>query len=495
MKKILTILTVFLFISQGNALQPDMLPEKAKLPESLARQIRAMNPDIRRTQEVTHDMLMENIVRFHQPSVVKNQKVSLDSIIEIYVDDLDERQVFLYDGQGRIATMIFSEGEGGQWEDYFRYDYTYYPDGLPESNIYYTLNDEDELLPFFRYLFIYDDKGNVTLEQIFLIDDDGEWELRMEEAFTYDDDNNILTAIMTMYVGEMSMPFSKEEYTYDNQGNNTRVIYYASDFMGGWDPESKEEYTYTNNALLSEAVYSEWDDGEWVGYSKDTYTYDGSRLTELITQYWEEEQWINRYKEALQYSGDRVTQYLFMIWDEGQWVNDSKDESTWDGHGNMTSTTYYEWEEDDWLPIDKMEVSYNTTQDPADLLYPYFWYGEGWDMVTGYVISDWEDGAWQLYSEATFYWSGGTPTSLPAVPYTSLTNVYPNPASDLITISADVASDMLKLFFYDTSGRMVFSKTMPNHTSVSVSHLNQGIYMLIIQSDHERVSTQKLIVR
>ncbi len=65
----------------------------------------------------------------------------------------------------------------------------------------------------------------------------------------------------------------------------------------------------------------------------------------------------------------------------------------------------------------------------------------------------------------------------------------------MVTISAGIDSDRLEVFLYDTSGRMVLSKTMPNQASVSVSHLNKGIYMVIILSDHKRVSTQKLIVR
>ncbi len=71
-------------------------------------------------------------------------------------------------------------------------------------------------------------------------------------------------------------------------------------------------------------------------------------------------------------------------------------------------------------------------------------------------------------------------------------NVYPNPATDLITINSKNAIEEIKI--YDVLGRIVYSENKINELemNIDVSNFNKGNYFIKFKSDG-KISTQRLI--
>jgi hypothetical protein len=497
MKKTFTLIFVLFAVTLINAHPPVPISGNTELPEAFVKHARMLNPDMTRQQRMTHQELRANLMRMHQAAITKNQKVVLDSIIEIVVDDADTKQAFYYDNKHRLVTMAFSEREAGSWLEDFRMEFTYYSNDMIESETMYDLNDDGVLEGFVRYVYTYDDNGNTIREDMYMFGEEGEWELFYQYVSTYDDNNRLLTETSTMHFAGITTDVEKTEYTYDSSGNNTMILYYASDFMGGWEPDTKEEYTYNAAGLITAGRYYEWDGETWIETERETYQYNGNLISEYISEYWDEEAeaWTNDDKEVYQYSGDKLILYTYLIWEEGQWMNDYKEELSYDSHDNMVRVIYSEWIEGAWQPVDKSDISYNTSQNAANLVFPGFWLGEGWGMITGYVFSEWVDGAWVVESEATFYWSGATTTSTGSVPDISITTFFPNPASEQITVGIDTNVNNLTINLFDMTGRNVMSKVIENHSSFPVNHLHKGIYLIVIQAENELFPAQKLVIR
>ncbi len=74
--------------------------------------------------------------------------------------------------------------------------------------------------------------------------------------------------------------------------------------------------------------------------------------------------------------------------------------------------------------------------------------------------------------------------------------MYPNPASETVTISLSEMSRVANVAFYDSLGRLVFETRISkgNNETISISHLNQGLYHIKIY-EGKNTSIKKLIIK
>lgn len=80
-----------------------------------------------------------------------------------------------------------------------------------------------------------------------------------------------------------------------------------------------------------------------------------------------------------------------------------------------------------------------------------------------------------------------------AIDETEITSsVYPNPASDFVSISAN-AEGILKVI--DMTGRVVFSTAFNQNANVNVSDMESGIYNVMINGNKGEIAISKLIVK
>jgi hypothetical protein len=78
----------------------------------------------------------------------------------------------------------------------------------------------------------------------------------------------------------------------------------------------------------------------------------------------------------------------------------------------------------------------------------------------------------------------------------NLFELYPNPANDVVTLKTNDSGDGdLLLTIYDARGSVVKQKKLiHNKTQIAVNDLNNGIYMLVVKSDHG-LESKRLVIR
>ena len=79
---------------------------------------------------------------------------------------------------------------------------------------------------------------------------------------------------------------------------------------------------------------------------------------------------------------------------------------------------------------------------------------------------------------------------------TLMTNIYPNPSKNLVTISVDAIAweKDIHIAIFDMTGRLLIEeKTITTETILDISHLNEGFY-LVKTENAGAISTTKLAV-
>jgi hypothetical protein len=66
-------------------------------------------------------------------------------------------------------------------------------------------------------------------------------------------------------------------------------------------------------------------------------------------------------------------------------------------------------------------------------------------------------------------------------------NVYPNPASDFITLQGDVKSNAT-VEVYNAQGQKMFNGIIPPSRQLDVSSWNAGMYFIAITQDGQRIN-------
>ena len=71
-------------------------------------------------------------------------------------------------------------------------------------------------------------------------------------------------------------------------------------------------------------------------------------------------------------------------------------------------------------------------------------------------------------------------------------SVYPNPASDIVTIKSSSLAQVVSAELYDMNGKRVYESAVVNET-ISIQSLAQGTYILLAKDSEGTLSTHKLI--
>lgn len=93
--------------------------------------------------------------------------------------------------------------------------------------------------------------------------------------------------------------------------------------------------------------------------------------------------------------------------------------------------------------------------------------------------------------------SGTEPMSVDSQELTGVT-LYPNPASDQVSLQMEQAGEEINFVVYDMNGRQVMNEKLQNNSGadhhLNISKLNNGVYFVNIETDGKK-TTKKLIVQ
>ena len=207
----------------------------------------------------------------------------------------------------------------------------------------------------------------------------------------------------------------------------------------------KYEYQYDKKGIAISETYFYWDSSinMWAKSKKCEYQYDDNKNQTWITLYWDSgiNTWVKNKKYEYQYDNNKNQTWVTFYWDSSSnvWVENKKYEYLYDDSKNQTLETCYIW-----------------------------------------------DNAWTKISTAqyNYYYSSLTVNSIFQVNKEQPVTVFPNPATNNITVKGIAESIII---VSDLSGGIIYKQVMTGENSViDVSSWASGVYLISVETGNNR---------
>lgn len=326
--------------------------------------------------------------------------------------------------------------------------------------------------------------------------DDG---MLVTDSLYYDDANNVIRLDRHQLLNGNWVHVSYIEYTYDENGNKTSRSNYNS--FGGptFTLGGVYNYHYENNVLTDWELLMSGTDLVEIGTL--TYNADGQLIAELGQDAWGgpmEDSW----KIDYVYNPDgsmKTTSQSF--WNGSSWNLAGSEWFFYDDHGNCiewqhkrgnTVTNKFEYEYDLEYSLDQLVLPFNPEDETEtkslvehnNMMLLSHWYTEN-DQGNLIYVCDY------IYTYEMIEFMG---TQNPGSIASDLM-IYPNPASDLVTISGGEMT-IKTMDVVDTTGRVVMKNSNVNkkETNLDVSGLSSGVYFVRMLTS-KGVVTKKIVVK
>lgn len=320
----------------------------------------------------------------------------LDSIVSQY-----EKITFTYD-ELNCTNIVYYSNEGYEWMPFEYLEYTYDELGRVATFIStrgtqkeeYTYNDQNQLIE--------------TIISTRLSEEDP-WELDERYLFEYDDDGNITLEYGFLAIDDNWSDFTKR--VYENEDGLLRTMtYYLYVYAEGWTPWDLYNYSYDENGRCVEMISSLWDEEQWHENDKYEYEYDdeGNRIRETVSDH-----------------------YM-----NNEWVYSSKREFEYDINSNCTVVNSYNYY-NGWNSSGYKYFSYDLSvpvEETTGIMIV-------WDKELSIhnKVTSWQESTGSLLIENNLYYSGYLSVYENDAP---LLSIWPNPASEVLNLSAEGISQV-----------------------------------------------------
>jgi hypothetical protein len=241
-------------------------------------------------------------------------------------------------------------------------------------------------------------------------------------------------------------PYSKNEYSTDEQGNNYSTVYFY------WISES----------------------GDYYPVQRDDKKYEGGKLTDLSIYFWDSDS-----------ASFILTERELLIYDEA---------------GNFIFYSFYQWTDSlgdyKFMENSRAEYTYNNDYTLEDLVIPsdediagYFAH-----MLTSISEYGLNDSAQTIpVSRTSLYFNTLTVNPVQEVTLSDI-RPYPNPARETITILSGISPEYRTIELVDMQGRTVLKKSLAEGNVISVKDVPEGIYFYRI-SGNNGITSGKLLIK
>lgn len=300
---------------------------------------------------------------------------------------------------------------------------------------------------------------------------------------------SIDSAILFSYdsISQGWQPQTKSLYLFEGELNTKDQVYIADSLTGAWILYMESDYTYNSSGYLINEQLNVYDSEseQWTPIFKDDYYLSESGVTDsMINSMWiaGDDSWMALNKTAYFYNVDGDPEYdIDYYWGyiTPEWTKSSKSTYLLNASGNVYFEEYLYWDDQttDWAPSTTYTIIYSDESKP--LIEEY---REWIPAMEEYIVE-----------EKSFY---AYDTPQPAL--TNLVernfSVFPNPASDFITVKVKQPQNA-NIQLFDMSGKIIFNQDLNTETStISVAHLKKGNYLAKISNNRE-TNSQVLIVK
>lgn len=354
----------------------------------------------------------------------------------------------------RLINFIIEDYELGDW--------------VSSDSVIYSYDDD---LPYGHGNFDFIQFQNYSSEPLFYICEyfqySAEWVPAVKYYNNFNSDDlrfaqNIDSWDGTDYAGD-----GRIEYIYNIDNSISTII--TLDYSGGdYDSLYKQKYNYSADQLVN--ITSQYYTTEWENDAIEVYSYNSDGLVETTTyQYWTGSTWADTYRLISNYDEDgnlieEINQDYAPGWEtEGRYVYNYNAS----GFLNEVKTQLYDGL--DYLDYQK---------------FAFVEFENG--MPATNTISYWDGFVWNLSLKATMeyeaYDDGTVAIDNPL--FNKNFNVYPNPASDVMSIEfTSNSGSIVSLIITNNAGEIVNRQTFKavqgnNQITKSISELPAGMYHL-----------------
>lgn len=329
-------------------------------------------------------------------------------------------------------------------------------DGQPLSQVYYQLDLENGL----KYeeditLFTYHSNGVLETAVYFPWDYDTQaWGLDTTYVYAFNEDN------LKTYDLIRSWDSGNNQYAYNDYSTHRRRY-----------------YAYNQDNFLSTEITHEYNDtiGIWVPSKKYEYTYpNGNDLVSVYPEYhWnaDTEQWQDAFfdqrKTLIKDANGNVIEDLIEIDQDGFWVYDRKFVNEYNADNQLTTYTYYKWDEtiSEWNPYYRRVYEFDVNSNLSTNTFEIYQ----------------SDGSWRPSSQRVYYFSEFEVVSTDEPLLNSIT-ILPNPSNGVINTQGYEDADINFIQVVNLSGQTIFlSKEMTSQ--IDISDQSDGIYFLILKTN------------
>jgi hypothetical protein len=330
---------------------------------------------------------------------------------------------------------------------------------------------------------------------------------------------------------------SRTAYVYNNQGLATEMLFYdGSDVL-----DMKMELFYNAQGLADSVYTYELYDEDLVLWIIQHYRYEGGRLTEIGMLIYDEDEdeWFGDMVIKFGYDGQgrRTTMGIYILMDEEdddpflyslteytytsagrlQTVTNSvlnfftfqlepsdKTEYTYNSSGDLTMSVEYLYIDGAWGEDYKEEYAYHASllfsdvANPFNVMLQLYYFVDAFPEFNRVVTTvhgfEYTDGSWTEVDRTTFHVSGESTTGTQEVPVAEAV-LYPNPASEHITLNWSGTQESLSLEVYHITGSLVMRQEVQPGQRLNVEQLRTGLYLYRLIDGTNTVQAGKLMKR
>jgi hypothetical protein len=350
---------------------------------------------------------------------------------------------------------------------------------------------------------VYDAHHNMTsaLNQAW---NDSAWENISQTLFTYDASDNRTSFIEKDWNGSDWVNTYHFIYDYDAIKNKTSELEQIWDIWNGtgWMNGCQYIYTYNSNNKRTIELNQKWDWnlGVWHNSEKDTLTYDNNNnlISDLLQVSGVGSIWLNTWQIINTYDvSNNMTNELIQKWVNNAWVNSEQYIATYDVNNNMTNELIQDWTYNAWVNREKDTLIYDTNHNLASI-FQQGWNGSAWlntlqlnitydanNFQKSISIKYWNYNGTKVTSgDSTYYYFHTVLGINELKPQGRNITVYPNPATDKITIESSANQTKSQLTILNLNGQQVFTCQISEpKTQIDITNLPSGVYFVRLTND------------
>lgn len=321
--------------------------------------------------------------------------------------------------------------------------------------------------------------------------------------YTYNSNKKLASALFQTWNDTVLVNSTLNTYSYDTYNNKTGDLIQSWN-GSSWDNSTQYTYAFNSSNNMTNALGQSWNGTAWTNSWKDTITYDANNnKANELDQTWNGTSWVDNGDYSYKYNASYdLTSVLFQSWAGTGWECSTFDSYEYDAFNNMTNVFEQNWNGSGWSNYLIDSIAYDTHNNKisdVDHIYTSSWicdkqnaYAYNTDnFMLSSSTKQWNNtGTKIIYGDSVYYYFHTVTGINDLIEPNESVNVYPNPATDNLTIEASQNSAIEIL---NIEGQLIKSiAAVAGNTKIDVSSLNAGMYFMEIKTG-KGVAVKKFI--